>query len=59
MIFPETGFLHLPQIIGDPKATPPYPGHYSYRKVLVVRRNKVGYLSQADNTQKQDSRMAC
>jgi len=22
---PETGFLRLPQIIGDPKATPPTP----------------------------------
>jgi predicted DNA-binding transcriptional regulator AlpA len=22
---PETGFLRLPQIIGDPKATPPLP----------------------------------
>ena len=22
---PETGFLRLPQIIGDPKATPPIP----------------------------------
>lgn len=23
--FPETGFLRLPQIIGDPKAKPPIP----------------------------------
>jgi predicted DNA-binding transcriptional regulator AlpA len=25
MMLPETGLLRLPQIVGDPKATPPIP----------------------------------
>jgi prophage regulatory protein len=29
---PETGFLRLPQIIGDPKATPPLPARIPVSK---------------------------
>lgn len=29
---PETGFLRLPQIIGDPKATPPIPAIIPVKK---------------------------
>lgn len=29
---PETGFLRLPQIIGDPKAKPPIPPLYPVKK---------------------------
>jgi prophage regulatory protein len=30
--FPSTGFVRLPQIIGDPKATPPIPAIIPVKK---------------------------
>jgi hypothetical protein len=33
---PETGFLRLPQIIGNPKAEPPIPPPHPHQEIRVV-----------------------
>jgi hypothetical protein len=41
---PETGFLRLWQIIGDPKRDPPAPALIPNREIMLVGRGKGGPL---------------
>lgn len=43
---PETGFLRLPQIIGNPKATPPIPALLPVSRSTFLNRVKDGTYPQ-------------
>jgi predicted DNA-binding transcriptional regulator AlpA len=41
-ILPETGYVRLPQIIGNPKANPPIPAIFPFSKSTLWAKVKAG-----------------